>query len=166
MKVTIFETDLDNLVGVDSGHAITKKGLNALVISGLVLAENSQISDLGRQIVDLYAQGKYTKDGTQDGVPFFFDVQVPSSRNVSVPGNIEFIVMLGAFTKRFFKALAFGLLAYVICSYFTIYRFWDASDPSDQLVIEYGADDVLYGHILSACTGFITAVITLFHKPK
>ena len=166
MRVKILETDLDNLVGVDSGHAITKKGLNALVISGLVLAENSQISDLGRQIIDLYAQGKYTKDRTEDGVPFTFDVQIPSSRNVSVPSDIELIVMLGAFTKRFFKALAFGLLAYVICSYFTIYRFWDASDPSDQLIIEYGADEILSGPLLSASLGFITAALTLLRKPK
>jgi hypothetical protein len=162
MRVKILETDLDNLVGVDSGHAITKKGLNALVISGLVLAENSQISDLGRQIIDLHAQGKYTKDRTEDGVPFTFDVQIPSY----APKNIEFVVMVGAFVKRFFKALAWGLLVYVICSYFTIYRFWDASDPSDQLIIEYGADEILYGHLLSASLGFITAALTLLRKPK
>jgi hypothetical protein len=161
MKVTINETDLDNLVGVSSELTVPKKGLKALVELGLV-AENQTLTDLGRQIVKMHEEGDFHKDGTVDGVPYTFELKPPKAQT----SEIELIVAVGALVKKLFKALGYGLVAYVIVSYFTIYRYWNASDPSDQLIIEYGADDIMYGQMLSAGIGFIVAGITLLRKPK
>ncbi len=159
MKVYINETDLDNLVGVASDLTVTKYGLKALVELGLV-TESRELTDLGKRLVKMHEEGAYQKDGTIDGTLYIFEVRNTKAES----GEIELIAAIGALTKKIFKALGYGLVAYVIVAYFTVYRYWNASDPSDQLIIEYGSDDILYGQMLSAAIGFIVAGITLVRR--
>jgi len=125
-----------------------------------VVTESRELTDLGKRLVKMHEEGAYQKDGTIDGIPYIFEVRNPKAES----GEIELIAAVGALMKKLFKALGYGLVAYVIVAYFTVYRYWNASDPSDQLIIEYGSDDILYGQMLSAAIGFIVAGITLVRR--